>query len=334
MAQSKRRGAIGIAREATHGTPIAAATYVLPVDSANIEATPVTYERVNSIDADPIGIEQSGFEYSWNFSGAELSIEEVGWLLWLYLGEEVNTTGSHLITPVYNSQSFTFFKDMGVSYDGTNPTLQLAGCRIDTMTLEQPHKGYAKISASGTGMSALKLTSSLSRTPTYTGMGYHNLINPAGGGIGYGISESDPTALALTVANSCKIELNRETSRAGRKYSSNNPSSIVEGGRTLSWEITADTQTDTPLNALVSSADGALRIRAMFKWNDAGNSQSLVIDIPTAQITNSYAGEVGAGSDVQVTTFMGQAFRASSNDLITATCVDGISNNYEDRVGA
>ena len=160
----KRRGALGIAYQADKAVPETTCNIVVPVESANIEGVPVTYERVSSISADPLGRQQSGFEYSWSFSGAELDYATVGYLLWLYGGKEEHLgAGVHILPHTseswdYASNYFTLFKDHGgdIAASGKE-TEALGGCRIDTLTLEQPHKGYMKVSASGLGMSKANL---------------------------------------------------------------------------------------------------------------------------------------------------------------------------------
>ena len=89
-----------------------------------------------------------------------------------------DVTVTHTMTPVYNSKSFTFFKDEGGSLSGGNPTKVLSGCRIDSLTIEQPHKGYVKVSASGVGVRVeASAIVALTRTPSYGGMGYTEQID-------------------------------------------------------------------------------------------------------------------------------------------------------------
>lgn len=336
----KRRGAFGIAYEDVPGSAESTATYVLPCDSANIEGVPVTYERVNSIGADPIGREQSGFEYSWSFSGAELSIEEIGYLIWLYLGDEDNVTtpGTHTMpnTAPYSSKHFTIFKDMGGDHRslGNKRMEVLAGCRMDSLSIEQPHKGYAKVSASGMGRSVAMSNDSLTKTVSYGAMGWHNLLISAGGYLTKGSSGTSP-AINLVKAKSFKIEFKREIDRAGRNYSSNNPTAIVEGGRMISAEVNFDLQLHSTISELLTAYEQGGYVSIGAKWNDADASESLLIELPTTQIVNSPKGELGTGTDPQEVTFQFEAFRdADGNNLVDVVSIDGNNNSYADRVGA
>ena len=133
---AKRQGALGIGAQTAAGTVRATAPAVwINADSANIEFTPNTYERVNNIGANKIGIQQAGSDYKFSFSNAEVSVDELGYLLWLFMGSEAFTQNTdptpdeHILSNVYDSKYFTVFKDFGGPFTGTSRVERLVGER-------------------------------------------------------------------------------------------------------------------------------------------------------------------------------------------------------------
>jgi hypothetical protein len=342
----KRQGAVGLAYERTPGSAEAAEVYSLPCDSANIEVTPVTYERANNLDENPIGVEQSGFEYSFTVSGMEVDNETLGYIYWLFLGAEDNTTpGTHVITPQFTSNEFTFFKDYGGTiYDTDKRTEILQGCKMTELSIDQPHKGYAKVSMSGWGKSKTYTTRTVGRTVLFGAAnaainwnqcGQGSIVFPKGVHVDFN-EASNTTADGVQGTKTFKVNMSRELTRTGMNLSTDNARGLVEGGRTLDWEFMVDMATgpNVDIDRLIAAFEASNRFNFSCGW--LIGSDQFKIDVPTARITNNPNGELGTGTDPQQVTFQGQAFRySSSNELVTVTSVTAAAtSDYDTRAGA
>ena len=334
----KRQGAFGIAFEDVPGTAEALRVYSIPADSANIESVPTIYERVNNIDENPIGIEQSGYEFTWSFSGAELSAEVVGYLLWLWCGDGTPdvATANHPLLPTYTSHHFTMFKDHGAHIQGTDEQTEvLAGCRIGTLSIDQQHKSYAKISATGMGRSRTMIATpqpgNIDYTANKAALGWAGMLNANGGYFKLGWLEGSPGN--IPGMTSFKLDLGREQARSGANIGTDDARYITEGGRTLTWEATLDLrENNTDLKTILANIAAGLRVRCQVDWETGADS--LFLNIQTARITNNVKGELGTDAAPQIVTLQASGFVFDAAEgLIDGIAYDNVLSKYADRVG-
>jgi hypothetical protein len=328
---SKRQGAFGICYETVPGTAEDAPAYWIPCDSFNIESTPSIYERTNNLTENKIGIEAAGQDHSFSFSGAQLDVETMGYLLWLFFadGSTDTTTSPHTITAEYSSHYFTVFKDHGGVFDGTNEVERLAGCRFGNLSIDQPRANYATISGDGMGLSLSPL-GSLS-APTLPNLGPDNAplswaTLRAGS---FDINWNDGGSTASTYPTSLKFNFSREIDRQGADLNSNDPSAIVEGGRMLDFEFTLDNETGvSDVSSAIAALKGGQPVAIDVTW--VSGTTSLKVDTSNARITGSVSGEVGAGSETQMLTIPAEVYDTGSG-LATITATDGVDATYASR---
>lgn len=324
---AKRQGAFGIAAQTDAATVSGTApAHWLTCDSANIEFTPNVYERVNNITQNKIGIEQAGNDYAFSFSNAEVSIDQLGYLLWLFLGGESFATSTHTMDEQYDSKYFTVFKDHGAPFDGTNNVERLVGCRFDSLSIDQQRAGYAKISGSGFG---------LSLSPDNTAHNPSVSLGAADAPLSWASLQAGSFQLgfngaakaAVTAPTSLKIDFSREIDRHGADIDGNDPSEIVEGGRAASFELDMDfIEGNTEVEALIAAAKSAHDVELQATWITGGNI--LVLGIPVGRITGTPAGEIGSGTETQSFNLSAEAFDDGLGDITAITATVAGSSAY------
>lgn len=320
---AKRQGAFGIGYQSGGATVVRTGgpAHWLTCDSANIEFTPNVYERVNSVTENKIGIQQAGSEYSFSFSNAEVSNEQLGYLLWLFSGNgTANSVSPHTITGAFDSLYFTVYKLVGGVFDGTNNVERLVGCRFDSLSIEQGRAGYAKISGSGFGLSLSPESNAY--TPTVSLGDDDAPLSWASLQAGDFQLGWDGGGLAtVTAPTSVKLNFTREIERAGADVSSNNPSEIIEGGRALTIEIEMDLiEGDTDVEAAVSAAKNAENVQLYLNW--VAGTTDIEITTGPCRITNSPSGEIGSGTETQMVTISAEVFDSGSG-IYTVVSTDG-----------
>ena len=330
----QREGAFGISYESTPGTPLTGPVYYLPGEDGNIEMSPVTYERINNIGSEVIGAQQAGSDVAFSFSGLELSVEVVGYLVWLALGAEDNTTpGTHIITPQFDQPTFTIWKDFGGTVATAVPssrTLIATGCRLDSLSIMCERKSYAKISGSGIARGATlrtdTLTPSLDLSANAAPLSWNALRAGAFGiGSGGGTTQFD-------AVKSVGITIERELARAGANLDSDDPSDIVEGGRPVTLEIGYDLDdTSSQQQSLFNALYSGTYFEADGQFNIGSGSRTLDFSLPYLRVTDPIHGPLTPAADPQEGNITARAYQAASSDTITVTSVDGDINDYSAR---
>ena len=318
---ARRQGSIGIgAQTAAQTVRAGAPAHWLNADTANIEFTPNTYERVNNIGANKIGIQQSGNDYSFSFSNAECSAEEVAYLIWLFSGSSsVNTAETpdqQTISQTFDSKYFTIYKDHGGTFDvGNNRVERLVGCRFDSLTIEQPRAGYAKVSGSGLGLSLNPETTAY--TPSVTlGADDAPLSWAALQSGDFQLKWDGGSFATVTAPTSVKLEFTREISAQGANLASNDYSEVVEGGRSLSFMVEMDLiEGDADCEALIAAAKNANDVEIKLDWTTG--AQKLVFTSSPSRVVGSPGGEIGTSTDAQTLTLEAEAFDTGSDIYTT-----------------
>lgn len=326
----KRGGSVGIAYESAPGTPETTPVYYIPSDDANIMTDPMTYERTNNLSAENIGMQQAGYDPSFSFSDSELPVEIIGYLLWLFFGAEDNSTpGTHVITPQFDSKYFTFFKDHGVLFDGTNRTERLVEARFDTLSIDQQAKSYAKIAGSGIGLSTLPMVAALSPTVDLTTEGAPLSWNALRTGA-FSLNWNGSGLSATTAIKSLKIDLNREVDRAGADLASDQGSEVVQGGRTVMFEMTLDLKdSGADLQAAYSAMKAGEPVGFQAIW--VIGTSTLTIAAPEGIIEDNVPGSLGAGAEPQEWTISAKAYQIDGEEVFDAIALDGNTDDYDAR---
>lgn len=324
----KRSGSFGLAYESTPGTPESAPVYYLTCDSANIGVMPRTYERVNNIGSEIIGVQQSKYNASFDFSNAECSTEIMGYLLWLALGAEDNTTpGNHVITPQFEQQFMTAFKDVGGTFASSAQVQRLTMGKLQSLTINQEMDAYAKISGSGIGTEASVLASGFTPSLDLSGgaapLSWASLSDVSIGWNGGATASAD-------YIKKFSISIERELQPAAYKISTKLPSHISQGKRTVKISVTFDLL-DSDANAAGAWAAilGAQNMEIAFSYSISSIVCGMTIN--QARITNSPSGEIGAGPEPQEWTLEATAFQDSTGLPISCTVLDGNTDDYDAR---
>ena len=313
----KRLGAFGIGRQTAALTERAAPAHWLNCDSANIEFTPNVYERVNNIGANKIGIQQAGSDYKFSFSNAELSVDEVGYLLWLFMGgsvatDTVPTPDKYTITNQFDSEYFSVFKNHGGPFNSAgNNWERLVGCRFDSLTIEQGRAGYAKVSGSGVGLELNPLTNAA--TPSVSlGDDDAPLSWAALQDGDFQLAWGAGSLTTVTAPTSVKLDFSREVSAQGASLAGNDYTEVVEGGRSLSFTIEMDFEEgDTDVEEAIAAAKAGTDVKLALTWLTGVNK--LVFLSSPSRITASPAGEIGTGTEAQMVTIEAEAFDTGSD---------------------
>lgn len=331
---AKRQGSFGLGAQTASGTVRATAPAVwLNADSANIEFTPNVYERVNNIGANKIGIEQAGSDYAFSFSNAEVSVDELGYMLWLFMGSEAFTANidptpdEHVLSNVYDSKYFTVFKNFGGTFDATNNLVErLVGCRFDSLSIEQPRAGYAKVSGSGVGLKLEPETTVYSPSVSL-GADDAPLSWAALQDGDFQLGWNGQALATVTAPTSVKIDLTREVAAQGANLNSNDFTEVVEGGRNCAFTVEMDLiEGDTDCDAAVAAAKGGQDVQLSLDWTTGTHSFTFLTSL--ARITNSPSGEIGTSTDSQTLTVEAECFDTGTGIFSATVNADGTGSAY------
>lgn len=324
----KRSGSFGVAYESTPGTAEASPIYYLTSADANLPVEPRTYERVNNIGAEIIGMQQAKYNLPLSVSNAELSIEEAGYLLWLMLGAEDNSTpGTHIITPQFESHYATFFKDYGGDFASSVQVQRLVKGRLSSFSLEQDMDAFAKVSLQGQGCNLSNLASgfspSLDLAATASPISWGSLTNVQVGWNGGSVAASD-------YVKKFSISVERELTPAAYKISTKLPDHIAQGKRTVKFSFSLDLEdADTDAAGAWAAINNGQDVELNAIWTTGTHVLSIAIN--QARITGNPFGPVGAGADAQELTVEATAFQNDTDLPISVAATDGNTTDYDAR---
>lgn len=320
--KSKREGAVGIAYQADPGTAATAAVFDVICDDCNIPGDPIKYERVNNINAEHLGSQNGGLDVKFNMDGIEPNAALMGYLIWLFGGGYTRPTTIHQLSQVFDSKYLTMFKDQGDGFGSSDEQVQIGvGGRIDSLTIDQQVKAFAKVGISGMmcdkdvdgtplapSVSLVAADAPLSWAALQAGdfkLGYDSLTT---------VTDDNITGLKLTMT--------RALSYGGVKLGGNQPDSIVQGARAIMLEYTRDFEGDTAAKAEYANyIAGTGFISVSMKW--LMDTSYVDITIPHLEITGDPMPSVGTGEEAQVVTVTGKAFLNASSNIMDVLTNDG-----------
>jgi len=323
MSTSKWKGAAGLAY--TGDTTTAASTLkVYPIaESIDAKGEPATYERVTSQQPDVLNVNRAGMNYSFSVDGMQANCADLGYLTWLALGGQTYGT-FHDLTPADDSGYFGLNIDRKLDLGSSTPTERYVGCRVGSLSFEQPLRDYARVSFNGLAADQGSLAAALSVTPP-TGANDQPLD---WGSLGAGFLKIGYDGAATAQDNDVqgfKWELTRNQAYGGFKVNTGQPSAILEGGRRLTFEVTRE-----------FAGAGALA-----GYNAWKNNEAIELDVEydvgayryrfhinQGVITGSYAAEIGTGEDAIMATLVCTAVKPDGGNLMDVEVVDATAGVY------
>jgi len=323
MGYPKRTGAVAIARTVS-ATATATPKHTLICDSGGITSKPFMYERT-SLGADKAAPQPAGFDHSFSFSGAEVNCEQLGYLIWLFLGSETfdDVNDIHNLAPVDVPQYLEFFADTVHEVTSGNPTRTLLGAMLDSLTLNIQPRAFLKVDGSGVGCDLGADVAALSRDLPANPLSWLSLR--AGSiQIGYngGALSQDTSVRGVKIDFKRTLNTDENIDLTGDQ-----PTGVTAHGRTLEFEITrqfSGSQATSEYNAWKNQQEVAITVNLSAN----GGTEYVSINIPHAVPVDSYVGEVGASDDSIMATLKCEAFISGTDDLVTAAVKDGLTAAY------
>lgn len=322
MGNPKRTGKFGIARTSS-ASATASPKFVIVCENANISSDPKTYERINNVTPDDIGVVAAGFDHSFTVDGAEMDPAQLGYIFWLALGAQTIVTNEHVLTPGNTPDYCEVFCDRNVDLGTSTPAQTVVGAMINKLSLDIQRTAMAKVSLGGPacnfGANAAALVAAM---PTYP-LNWHALR--AGD---FKIGYNGTTPASERTIRGIKLDYSRTISGEDNiELDSDQPSSLTPHSRALEFELTRVFSGAAALaeyNAWKAQQEVGMSIE--MKVNS--NAYRVLIEVPHARPIGPYAGPVGAGDDSILGTLRCKAFQSGSDDLIKVTVKDATTVSY------
>lgn len=324
MSTAKWKGAAGLARTADASSTAAVQVYPI-AETIDAKGDPAVYERNTSQQPDILDIKRAGMNYSYSVDGAQMNCRDLGYLWWLALGAQAFATGTHTLSPADDSNFFNLKVDRKVNIP-SNPTEEYLGCKIGSISFEQPLRDYARVSFNG--LAADLGTPSAALSPTIPTAANDAPVDWSALGAGsFKIGYSGGAPVADTTIQGFKLEMTRNQAYAGFVHSatSSQPSAILEGGRRLVAEYTREFT-----GALATADYSAWLANTLYELdiNYVVGAHSFRFQVHEAVPTGSFAQEVGTGEDAIMATMILTAKKPDGGQLATVEVVDAEGGTY------
>lgn len=328
MSSSKWRGAAGIARTASASA--VAAPVIFPLyETANSEGTPQLVRRQNPFTRAQLQIEPFGKQWSWSMNNIQPNAEMLGYLLWLFLGNDSWAGGTHTLTLDESGTSeyacVSFDRVMVLS--GTEPTQQLVGAKIANITLEIPTNGFARMSISGRaadlGADAAALSPSIATGANEAPLTWAS-YQAVGASIKLGY-DGAPAADDGTV-RMLKFSFTQPLADGGVEKDSVQPQAIHEGQATMTYGLEREFKGTGGLaayQAWINAVDVELDATAVI------GAHSFRTQLHHSKATTTVGGEVGVGAETIQQAIEYEADSGYDADpMATVTVVDAFGSAY------
>jgi len=330
---SKRQGCVAVARTATTAVVDTPKQYLM-VEDGDTPLEPTTYKRKNNVNPFTVGMKHAGLVKRFSASNAECDARQLGYLLWLFSGDAGYSRGSvepntdvHTIVPGTNGEYFTAFKYLAAAFITTDETVQVGGCRMSSLSLQQGSDAYAQVSCEAPGcvlgtMGAL--TPSLTLTDVLAPLNWHTL---RAGGTASGIKLGYNGATQTEDGNitGFKLDLKWESNHGAKRLSTDDPSQILQGGMDVSFEVErefGDAATAAEYLAWTTGQEIAITL----KW--LMSTYYVQIEIPHAYVNAPVHGSIGVGADAITARLSCEAFAYGADAVYTVTVKDGQTTDY------
>jgi len=330
MGLVKWKGKVAIVR-ASSGVIQPASGFMYPVlmgGEAVIEGEPIIYERNITPDVDYD--EFAGHNFRFSISGIVPNMNMAGYLWALALGDDSFSVATHTITPDDDQQYLVVFIDTGLDLGTSTPTIPLLGCKIESLEMEIPFKGFAKCNISGPGCAIGPLSAAL--TPSIPSgadekpIGWHSLKDAAGF---FKLGLNGVAVAAIGTPKGLKISYGRPKVEGGLQLNTDQPTQIEDGSaRTLAFEFPMEwkgTITNTSKEIYAAWLAGQ---RLALDIKGVEGAHSLEIVIPEAKMRVNALPSIGQADEIMMGIVQGQAKLDGTNPLVTVTAVDGSGAAY------
>lgn len=229
----------------------------------------------------------------------------------------------HEITIATELPSFTLSVDRGID---TNPTFQIAGCKINTLTLENSARGILSASVDGVGRfhrNTSSLSASAADLAQFGNAPFIFQQLAVGKGIAGAAQANDTRITRISVSFLNNLVTDKVTSD-GSFYIHELP----EGELMVTGAFDKQFQDLAEFNAMVGDSRLDLTLTWIGGLIGGSNYYTLVIDLPNLAITSEPLPEISGGNEQQILTveFVAKYFANSDNKVASATLINNIAS--------
>lgn len=319
---AKREVICGIALASAYNNQPTDPQEVLVCESFNMTGEPVTYEQINNMTPDNLEINSAGMNCSYDCSGCEPNVRQLGRILAIALGGDAIVSDKHKIVPTNSaSRWLAIYRDLKVNVGGTGlPTEVGLGAKIGGFSLDIARNAFVKLGFSGQfcdyGTPRAALTAAAPENP----LSWKSL---RAGGFKIGL-DGDAPASERTIQG-IKTSYSREQDTENNVVlDDDQPNDITEGGRTFDFEIRRKLVGAAAI-AEYDAWKGGLEVafEIELEAGPTGEEETFVLSVPHARITGSYVEPTGTGNDPVMAVLKCRAFKSGEDDILTITADDG-----------
>lgn len=318
------QGQMGLASETVYGTPVDPARYV-DVENGNTEAT-----LVRVIGESARGTrwqyrdEKTGADYTftWELWAAP---NHIGENLFYALGAVSTATleGSekrHTFTPNSSLTSFTTSIDRAI---GASPTFRLAGCKINSLSLENTARDILRLTAEGSGQKhdwAAAISPVDADYPSVRPMQFKDLAFSKGYAGSAPSSDQTIERFMISIVNNLVTD---KVTADGTDYISSLPEGVLE----VTGAFDREFEDQTDFNNFVS--DSQLDMLATWTGPSMGtNPYRLQLDLPNCRITTLPLPQIAGTSERGMYTVEFHALYYVTDTRVMAAILDNTVASY------
>lgn len=313
------QGITALGKESTYGR-LAPYTRVIAVNTGSCEVTRVAVEDERATS--------SRYQYRSVLTGLDYSFSFEVWAVPDMIGEILLFTLGSVTTSPSNSKyrhdfsvaeslpSFSLYVDHGLA---TNPTFQLAGAKVGTLTIESAARGVTVLRTEGNGRShswgsAINVDSDTVDSFTKNPLIFSHLIFSKAFGNASPARDVEVERFALTINNNLVTD---KITADGSLYIYNLPEGILEVTGSFEKEFNSTTE----FNSFVENE--RLNIEAVFESEEG----TLGFKLPDCRITSLPLPEIAGSSERQTFTVDFRAiYDTTSATSISAYLINSVSS--------
>lgn len=319
---AKREVIVGFSLASAYNQQPASPQEVLVGESFDIKGEPTTYEQINNMTPDNLEINSAGFNYSFDVSGCEPNIRQLGRLLAIALGGDSIVSDKHQIVPTNGpSRWLALYRDLKVAIGGGSLTTEVPlGAKINAFTIEVMRNAFLKLGFGGNFCDMGEPIAGLTAVAPTFPLSWHSL-RAGDYKIGFGgdapVSERTIHSIKMTYSREQDLENNIN-------LDSDQPDDITEGGRTFDFEITRKLVGAAAIAEYQAQKSGTeVAIEFTLVADPDGSPQTFTVSVPHLQITGSYTQPTGTGTDPVMAILKCRAKKVGADNLLTITADDG-----------
>ena len=321
------QGGVAIARAADSTTQVATANYrYLVCDKGSISADPILAARTPGVVPDYDRIFAEGFKYGFSITGIEVSLNDLGYLLWLFQGHDTWDAGNsrHSVMSQNDRQYCNVAVDTVQDLAAGLPTRVLLGAKIESMDFEVEFQNLVKVTIAGQACNiatpAARLTPSIpidtSHAPldwTHFVAGYFKMAFAAG------------SLAANDDITKFKLAMKRPLIESGKSRARTYPSDLRDGIREYSFSFEQEAG-NASLKDLYAGFIAQTHLQIGFKFM----VDTLYIEMLSAygHLTKFNIGEVCRGDDLVKLEIEARMKAYAGADILACLVKDGSTGAY------